>query len=79
LVYSDICETITTHSLGGDKYFITFIDDFSCLFWTYAIQSNDKSLENLNGFKSLVENNSNHRIKSIMIGHGDIHFGNGRH
>lgn len=29
LVHSDICGPMETELLGGNKYFITFIDDFS--------------------------------------------------
>ena len=29
LVYSDICGPIDVESLGGNKYFVTFIDDAS--------------------------------------------------
>ena len=30
LVYSDVCGPIKVESLGGNKYFLTFIDDASC-------------------------------------------------
>ena len=29
LVYSDVCGPIDVKSLSGNKYFVTFIDDFS--------------------------------------------------
>jgi hypothetical protein len=29
LVHSDVCGPVTPLSLGGNKYFVTFIDDFS--------------------------------------------------
>ena len=29
LVYSDVCDPINAESLGGNKYYVTFIDDAS--------------------------------------------------
>ena len=29
LVHSDVCEQMSTESVGGRKYFVTFIDDYS--------------------------------------------------
>jgi hypothetical protein len=39
LGHSDICEPMTTPSLGGAKYLLTFIDDCSRFLWMYTIQS----------------------------------------
>ena len=30
VIHSDICGSFTPHAMGGYKYFITFIDDYSC-------------------------------------------------
>jgi histone deacetylase 1/2 len=45
LIRSDICGPMTTHFLKEAKYFLTFIDDFSCFLWIYTIQSKDESFE----------------------------------
>lgn len=36
LVHSDICGPMATSSLGGAKYFLTIIDDYSRLLWIYT-------------------------------------------
>lgn len=36
IVYSDICGPIEVESLGGRKYFLTFIDDASQKVWVYG-------------------------------------------
>ena len=39
LVYSDVCGPIEVESLGGYKYFVTFIDDASRKTWVYLLKS----------------------------------------
>jgi hypothetical protein len=70
LVYSDICRSMTTPSVGGAKYL------FSPFLWMYTIPSKDDAFRD---FKSLVENHNNHMIKSIRIDHGDGYFGDAFH
>ena len=41
LVYSDVCGPMEVESLGGKKFFITFIDDASRKVWVYALKSKD--------------------------------------
>lgn len=31
LVHFDVCESMNTQARGGYEYFITFIDDYSCM------------------------------------------------
>ena len=50
LVHTDICGPIEPASSGGNKYFITFIDDFSRKLWVYFMK--EKSIA-FNIFKSL--------------------------
>ena len=39
LVYSDVCGPMEVDSLGGNKYFITFIDDASPKTWVYLLHT----------------------------------------
>ena len=41
LVYSDVCGLIDVESLGGNKYFVTFIDDVSPKVWVYFLKTKD--------------------------------------
>jgi hypothetical protein len=45
LVHSDVCGPFHTTSMGGSKYFITFIDDFSRRVWVYFMKYKHQSLE----------------------------------
>jgi hypothetical protein len=44
----------TSH--GGEKYFLTFIDDFSMKIFLYTMKTKFGVLDKLNIFKALVEN-----------------------
>ena len=39
LVYSDVCGPMEVDSLGGNKYFVTFIDDASRKTWVYLLHT----------------------------------------
>lgn len=38
VVYSDVCEPMQVDSIGGNKYFVNFIDDLNRKLWTYMIK-----------------------------------------
>ena len=38
LVHTDVCGPMDTTTHGGNKYFITFIDDFSRMTWVYFMR-----------------------------------------
>jgi len=46
-------------SIGGNKYFLTFIDDFSRKTWIYLLKSKDEI------FKAFVERQSGRLIKMV--------------
>ena len=41
LVYSNVCGPIDVESLGGNKYFVTFIDDASRKGWVYFLKTKE--------------------------------------
>ncbi|KAK2451463.1 putative mitochondrial protein [Trifolium repens] len=58
LVHSDVCGPINPQSNGGNRYFITFTDDFSRKTWVYFLQDKASVFEIFKKFKTLVENES---------------------
>jgi hypothetical protein len=42
LMHIDICGPMSTNSHGGNRYFITFIDDFSRMCWVYFFEAKIK-------------------------------------
>ena len=58
LIHSDLCGPVSTSSLTGYEYYITFIDDFSRKTWIYFLRSkrSKEVLLRFQEFKSLVDN-----------------------
>lgn len=70
LVHSDICGPMSTESLGGAKYFVTFIDD--CSRYTEVIMLRNRSdvLQAFKDYKRKVENQTGQRIKKLRTDNG---------
>ena len=65
LVHTDLCGPFSTESQAGNKYFITFIDDFSRYCWVYFLRQKNQAFSCFKQFKSLVEANSGERLKCL--------------
>ena len=57
-------------SLGGSRYFITFIDDCTRKVWAYSIRSKEETLEVFSQWLAEVENRSGHRVKTLQSDNG---------
>jgi len=42
LVHTDVCGPMKTQTIGGNRYLLTFIDDFSRKLWVYFLKENMK-------------------------------------
>jgi hypothetical protein len=49
LVHSDLCGPLET-SLGGCKYFLLFIDDYSRMTWVYFLKEKSETFERFKVF-----------------------------
>jgi transposase InsO family protein len=72
LIYSDICEMNGMLTEGGQRYFMTMIDDVS----TYCYVSKDKALNYFKTYKAEVENQIEKKIKRFRSDHGGKYFSN---
>ena len=52
LVHLDICGLMPTTSLGGVRYFLTFIDDYSRKVWIYPIKEKFRHLQSSNNSRN---------------------------
>ena len=55
VTHIDICGSFTPPAMGGHKYFITFIDDYSRYGFFKLIREKSNSLEAFKAFKTKVE------------------------
>jgi hypothetical protein len=70
IVHSDVCGPMRTTSLGGARYFVTYIDNFSRKVWVYLLKSKGECLEKFKEFKALVETQSELNIKVFRSDNG---------
>ena len=72
LIHSDLCGPMSSASLTGYEYYITFIDDFSMKTWIYFLRS--KNLKEVllwfQEFKALLENQTGKKIKVLRSDNG---------
>lgn len=67
VVYSYVCGPMQVDSIGGNKYFVTFIDSHNRKLWTYLINRKDNVFKVFKKIKSMVERQSNHKLKVLKI------------
>ena len=58
-------------SLGGNRYFLTFTDDFSGKTWVYLIKEKGEVFQKFKDIKSLVEKQSGYDIKEVRSNCGE--------
>jgi hypothetical protein len=70
LVHSDVFGPVSVPSLGGSLYYVSFIDDFSRKTWIYFLRKKSEVFEKFKEFKSLVENQTDKKIKVLRTDNG---------
>ncbi|KAL6336302.1 hypothetical protein AAG906_014471 [Vitis piasezkii] len=75
LIHTDICGHLTPTALGGYKYFITFIDDFSIYGYVELIHEKFDSLNVFKAFKAKVELQLGKPIKAMKFDRGGEYYG----
>jgi transposase InsO family protein len=70
IVHSDVCGPMKTTSMGGARYFLTFIDDFSRKVWVLVLKCKSEVFERFKAWKALVENESGHKVKVLRSDNG---------
>lgn len=62
--------------LGGRRYFVTFIDDFSKYCYTYLLKTKNEVFNTFRIFKAEVENQLDKRIKILRSDRGGEYTSN---
>lgn len=70
LIHGDLCGPIEPATMGGNKYFLLLVDDFSRYMWIYFLKSKDEAFGMFKRFRALVENGSEKRIKVFRTDRG---------
>ncbi|CAL9111731.1 unnamed protein product [Musa textilis] len=74
LIHSDICELNDMLTRGGNRYFITFIDDMSRFIYVYLLKHKNDAFNALKAYKAEVENQLGKKIKVLRSDRGGEYF-----
>jgi transposase InsO family protein len=61
----DLFGPITYISIGGSKYYLVIVDDYSCFTWVFFLQKKSQTQETLKGFLRRAQNEFGLRVKKI--------------
>ena len=65
LIHTDVCDLKSIPTRGGNKYFITFIDDNTKYWYIYLLKSKDEAIDKFMLYKNEAENQLNKKIKAV--------------
>jgi hypothetical protein len=70
LVHFDVCGPMSSVSLDGCEYYVTFIDDHSRRTWIYSLKTKSEVFKRFQEFKALVEIQTGRKIKVLRSDNG---------
>lgn len=70
LIHTDVNGPMPEESLGGHRYFVSFIDDYSKKVFLYPMKLKSEVYDKLVQFKNLVENQLGRKIKAFRSDNG---------
>ena len=66
IVHSDVCGPMSSNSLSGYVYYVSFIDGFSRNTWIYFLKGKNEVFSKFKKHKALVENQTDGKIKTLQ-------------
>jgi hypothetical protein len=70
LLHMDLFDLIAYISIGGSKYCLVIVDDYSCFTWVFFLQEKSQTQETLKKFLRRAQNEYGLRIKKIRSNNG---------
>jgi transposase InsO family protein len=70
LLHMDLFSAIAYISIGGSKYCLVIVDDYSRFTWVFFLQEKSQTQETLKGFLRRAQNEFGLRIKKIRSDNG---------
>jgi transposase InsO family protein len=74
LIHSDVWGPTQNVSLGGSRYFVSFIDDYTRHTWIYLIERKNEVFDCFRDLKGFVENESGRKIRCLRSDGGKEYF-----
>ena len=70
LVHTDVCGPMQTESIGGSRYFVTFIDDYSRFCKVYFMRQKSQVLEKFQEFEAHVKSLTGNKVRALRSDNG---------
>ena len=70
LVHSDVCGPMPTESLGGHRYFVTFIDDYTRCCAVYLMKHRSEVLAKFKEFEAITTSDCGQKIGALRTDNG---------
>ena len=67
IIHFDVCGPMSSNSLRGYVYYVSFIDYLSRKTWIYIMKNKDEVFSKFKEFKALIENYIEKKIKIFFI------------
>lgn len=65
LIHTDVCGPFRTLSRNGERYFVTFTDDYSRYGYVYLMKFKHETFEKFKEFQNEVQNQLEKTIKAL--------------
>ena len=66
IIHFDVCSPMSSISLSGYVYCVSFINDFSRKTWIYFMKNKDRVFNKFKEYKALIENHTEKNIKTFQ-------------
>lgn len=76
LIHSDVFGPVKQISLGGMRYMVTFIDDFSRYVWVYFMKEKSETFMKFKEFKDMIEGELEYKIRCLRTDNGREYLSN---
>jgi len=67
LIYTDVWGPSSVASIGGARYYVTFIDNFSRKVWVCFLKQKSKVFQKFKEWKTVVENHTGRKVKVLRF------------
>lgn len=70
LIHSDLCGPMPVKSVGGSRYMMTLIDDYSRKTTVYFLKSKDEVVQNIKNYINKIERDKGSKVKRFRTDNG---------
>ena len=75
IIHTDICRPLNIPCLSGEKYFITFIENFSHYGYVYLIHEKSQAVDILEVYITVIEKQFDRKVKIVRSDWGGEYYG----